>query len=147
LPWIRRSRRIRPILPILAGCLAVNITETWIFPHCLAPQAPLMWIIVIESMILVAAKWPNWGRSVVAASLVSCAVGVPGSVLSPVIRNIRHDPSWPRSRVAAKLVAAPGRHLVLVKYLPGHVVHDEWVYNQPDIDSSRIVWARDLGPG
>jgi hypothetical protein len=43
--------------------------------------------------------------------------------------------------------AAPGRRLVLVKYLPGHVVHDEWVYNQPDIDSSRIVWTRDLGPG
>jgi hypothetical protein len=113
LPWMWRSRRIRPILPILAGCLAVNVTETWIFPHCLAPEAPLMWIIVIESMILVAAKRPNWGRSV----------------------------------VAAKLVAAPGRHLALVKYLPGHVVHDEWVYNQPDIDSSRIVWARDLGPG
>lgn len=67
--------------------------------------------------------------------------------IAPVIRNIRHDPSWPRSRVAAKLGAAPGRHLVLVKYLPGHVVHDEWVYNEPDIDSLRIVWARDLGPG
>ena len=35
---------------------------------------------------------------------------------------------------------------MIVKYLPGHSVHEEWVYNEPDIDSSRIVWARDLGP-
>jgi hypothetical protein len=147
LPWIWRSRRIRPILLILAGCLEVNATETWLFPHYIACEAPLMWIIVIESMTILAARWPNWGRSVVAASLIGCAFGVPGSVLSPVIRNIRRDPSWPRSRIAATLAATPGKHLVLVKYLPGRDLHDpEWVYNEPDIDSSRIVWARDLGP-
>jgi hypothetical protein len=146
LPWIWRSRRIRPILLILTGCLAVNATETWIIQHYLAPELPLLWIVVIESMIIVATKWRIWGRSIVAASIISCALGHPGVSLANVALNIHHDRSWPRSQIAATLAATPGKHLVLVKYLPGHDVTAEWVYNEPDIDSSRIAWARDLGP-
>jgi hypothetical protein len=146
LPKIWRSRRIRPILLILAGCLAVNATETWILPHYLAPELPLVWIVVIESMMVVGTRLRVWGRPIVAAAIVSCVLGLPGVVLSGVIRNIHHDGAGPRSRIAATLAAIPGKHLVLVKYLPGHNAGFEWVYNEPDIDSSRIVWARDLGP-
>jgi len=145
LPWIWRSRRIRPVLLILAGCLAVNTTETWIQGYYLAPETPLLWIAIIESMTLLAAKWPKWGRSVVAASVISCVFGIPGLVFSDAIRGIHHDPSWPRSQIAERLATTPGRHLVLVKYLPGHDFFREWVYNGPDIDSSQIVWARYLG--
>jgi hypothetical protein len=146
LPWIWRSRRIRPILLILTGCLAVNATETWILPHYFAPELPLMWIVVIESMIVVWTRWRNWGRSIVAASIISCALGIPSLFLSNAIRNKHHDNSWPRTQIAAKFAATPGKHLVLVKYLPGNNLFLEWVYNEPDIDSSRIVWARGLGP-
>jgi hypothetical protein len=39
-----------------------------------------------------------------------------------------------------------GRHLVIVRYSPGHSCHEEWVYNDADIASAPIVWARDSGP-
>jgi len=49
-----------------------------------------------------------------------------------------------RHAIHNRLVSLPGKHLVFVRYGPGHAF-EEWVYNAADIDSSRIVWARDLG--
>ncbi len=50
-----------------------------------------------------------------------------------------------RARVLAQLRAEPGRHLAIVRYQPDHEILEEWVYNQADIDGSKVVWARDMG--
>ena len=38
-----------------------------------------------------------------------------------------------------------GKHLIVVRYRPWHDFVAQWIYNEPDIDSSRVVWARELG--
>jgi hypothetical protein len=43
------------------------------------------------------------------------------------------------------LEARGGKHLVIVAYPARDVPSEEWVYNEADIDNSRIVWARDMG--
>jgi len=59
---------------------------------------------------------------------------------------INHGNPARRIFVAQELTRVPGQLLVFVRYVPQHIFQDEWVYNAADMDGSRIVWARDLGP-
>jgi hypothetical protein len=49
-----------------------------------------------------------------------------------------------RAEFLRQLKAAPGKHLVVVKYGRNHSYHQEWVYNEADIDGAKIVWAHDM---
>jgi hypothetical protein len=60
--------------------------------------------------------------------------------------NINHANPARRISVNRELAAVPGKLLVFVRYSPQHVFQEEWIWNAADIDSARIVWARDLGP-
>jgi hypothetical protein len=40
----------------------------------------------------------------------------------------------------------PGKQLIIVHYDPAHSPDQEWVYNRADINSSKVAWARDMGP-
>ena len=59
--------------------------------------------------------------------------------------GINFDDPEGRVAVNAKLAAAPGTQLVLVRYFPNHGYH-EWVHNGADIDSERVVWALERSP-
>ncbi len=37
--------------------------------------------------------------------------------------------------------------MVLVRYAAAHVVQDEYVFNGPNIDQQRMVWARAMASG
>jgi hypothetical protein len=56
----------------------------------------------------------------------------------------RGDPQG-REAIENQLMRNPGKQLVFVRYAPSHRF-EEWIHNAADIDSSRIVWANDLGP-
>ena len=51
-----------------------------------------------------------------------------------------------RESIVQQLNVLPGRHVVLVSYSPDFDLDREWVENLADIDGSKIVWARDMGP-
>ena len=51
-----------------------------------------------------------------------------------------------RAQIEARLEQLPGKQLVIVRYAAWHDPLAEWVYNGADIDDSKVVWARDMGP-
>ena len=54
--------------------------------------------------------------------------------------------SFGRAAIMKQLQEAAGRHLVVVRYKDSHNPFNEWVYNEADIDASKIVWARETTP-
>ena len=60
-------------------------------------------------------------------------------------QSINHANPERRIEVNRELDRTPGKLLVFVRYSPLHVFQDEWVYNRADLNTARIVWARDLG--
>ncbi len=60
----------------------------------------------------------------------------------PLEWTCQGDPS--RAAIQEKLSQTPGKHLILVRYGDDHNIHDEWVYNGAEIDSAKVLWAREL---
>ncbi|MBV8898127.1 MAG: hypothetical protein JO051_16550 [Acidobacteriaceae bacterium] len=60
--------------------------------------------------------------------------------------SINHGDPHGRIAINRQLAAIPGKLVVMVQYSSHHIFQNEWVWNAADIDSSRIIWARDLGP-
>jgi hypothetical protein len=70
---------------------------------------------------------------------------------SPTVgaRSIRSQAPFieQRDQVLTFLQKQPGQQLVLVRYGPHHHADSEWVYNDANIDQSRIVWAHAMPGG
>ncbi len=56
-------------------------------------------------------------------------------------------PGWlgtERAGIEARLEALPGEQLVLVRDSTKRDPLEQWVYNQADIDASKVVWAWEM---
>jgi hypothetical protein len=51
-----------------------------------------------------------------------------------------------RAVLAEKLEHLPGKHLVIVHYAALHSPGYEWVFNGAEIDTAKVLWARELDP-
>ncbi len=49
-----------------------------------------------------------------------------------------------RAQIEASLESLPGKQLVLVEASDSRNALDQWVYNNPDFDHSKVVWANDM---
>jgi len=148
-------------LIIVFLCFAAGLAaETFFHPHYAAPITG-----VILAMVLLAMRrlrvW-TWhgkpaGLCLTRMVPVICLIMFTFRALAVPLHLPRHQfyaapwyewtvPTFGRAAIVQRLHALPGRHLVIVRYKPEHQVFYEWVYNDADIDSSQIVWAREMTP-
>jgi hypothetical protein len=162
LPRVFMDRRPRFLLLCLLVLMGGMIIEIFLVPHYLAPFTSVFYAIGLQAMRHLRV-W-NPGRQPVGLEIVRLIV-----LLCVVLAGIRawavplhlRLSEWPvsqwidnwygpaqfgkeRAHVASKLDELPGKQLVIVRYSPGHNPYDEWVYNSADIDSSKVIWARDM---
>lgn len=146
--WAAR-RRIGPWLLVALVTWLAACNVVWMFPHYLAPAAPVLLLAVVAGARVVHAaagrRRPQFRRllvpSLLGVQLLLFCVAATGHVLLP-----RETWADARAAFAERLRETPGRDLVFVRYQPTHHVHDEWVYNRADIDAAAVVWAREMDP-
>ncbi len=162
LPWALRGRRVR-FLFVAAVVFGFGLAiETWLIPQYVAPFTAALYAIVLQCMRHLRV-WRPGGRSsglfLVRAVPMLCIV-LPALRLcaQPLNIHLASDTwsiqSWygtrpkglPRAHTAKLLEGYSGLQLAMVRYSAGHNVLDEWVYNAPDIDQSKVVWAREMDP-
>ncbi|HYL77907.1 MAG TPA: hypothetical protein VEU96_27085 [Bryobacteraceae bacterium] len=161
LPSIWRSRRIRLLLIAAALALLFALTETITSPHYSACATVCFLGIQAEGFRLLR-RYRRNGRPV-GRQLVLLAPAIIVVILTTRIAlELMHRPftqivnyqSWccvkpgnqNKARILQMLENTPGQHLVLVKPKTDKDNLLQWIYNAADIDASKVVWARDMGP-
>ncbi len=157
------DRRTRFLVVCVLVLTAGLLVELWLFPHYLAPLTAAFYAIGLQAMRHLRLWNPD--RQPVGAAIVRLAV-----TLCVVLAGLRlyAEPlhlrlaKWPgggwatawygpgqlgvsRATVVTQLKQLPGQQLAIVRYGSNHDCLDDWVYNAPDIDSSKVIWARDMG--
>jgi hypothetical protein len=139
---MRRDRWLWVGIAALACLVAGMLPVTWNFlNHYGAPLLP-WWMAVVVCALR---------RSRGAAGKMLRRVAVAGWVFAgawTVVAQARVQATgWEQNRegiLYALGTESPGKDLVVVRYLPGHIVHVEWVYNEADVDGAEVVFAREL---
>lgn len=153
LPCAARDRRMRVPWMILGIFLAGLAVEVWFLPHYFAPATALLYLILMQCMRHL--RLFRWRRQPAGLAFVrAVSVIYVGTVVLRIALAVTHvhpEREWQhgdlhRQSVVQRLDALPGQHVVLVTYSPDFDLDIEWVYNRADIDASKIVWARDMGP-
>ncbi len=142
-PW--RWRRLTPIVVIALFAYVASLCSLWNYPHYSAAIVPLLILAATAGLRradLLGRKRYGWLR--IGAALVALHVAVFGCAAVKHV-SVPYDGWYDlRAAIIKKLRDLPGQDLVLVRYGDDHTVHDEWVYNDADIDSAPVVWARNM---
>lgn len=151
-----RKHRLLPVTMLLVtGCLMI---EAWLpHGHYAAPLVCVVVAAVLYGLRFLRTWIPGGVRVGLAVSRAIVLVVLAWSIFPLAQRIINPwlltDPPYMQlpgqlenARLQAQLEQIPGEHLVIVhNHLTANGSQD-WIYNKPDIDHAKVVWARDMGP-
>ncbi len=149
-PYPLQTPQERLGLLLLAGGLLALIPVVGFQYHYAAAILPLVYLRFLQSVHRLR-SWRPGSKPIGLALAVLLLALIPiqfGRDVWKLFADGEYAPpmAQPYHDVVRQLDALPGRQLVLVRYAPNHDVYQEWVYNRADIDSARIVWAREMSP-
>lgn len=148
-PFVLRDKKMRLLLATIAiGALGV-FAVIWSFAHYAAPFTCVIVVLLVQSIrhlrTITIASWPLglWlSRASILLLLIETASYPLLHLCDPLAWTCQGDPS--RAAIQNHLSQKPGKHLVIVRYEPDHNIHDEWVNNGANIDTAKVLWAREL---
>jgi len=163
--WKGLSRETRYLLIVCAVMVAGEALPIYFSPHYAAPLTAAIIAIVLIAMHRVR-EWRPHDRLTglfITRAVPSICILLLGLRCAAGPLHIPLPAPWPgqplpiwcspgpsiheRTAMLRKLRHYPGRQLVIVHYNPDHqIALNEWVYNRADLNSAKVIWARDMGP-
>jgi len=144
-----RDPRLRLPWVMLALVGLGSYLVVWSNAHYASPATCLVILIYLQALrYLRQARWKRWrwgailARTSVLLLLADTVTAAVRKQCDTFYWTCQGDVS--RLVVQKKLEALPGKHLVMVRYGEDHNIHDDWVFNGADIDSQRVIWAREI---
>jgi len=151
LPFVFFDRKMRlPILIFLPGA-AGFLVLIWSMPHYAASLTCVIFLLLVQAirhlrtirlgarLIGLALSW-----AIIYLLAIDAHFSVSRHLCDQLEWTCKGDPS--RTVIGEKLSGIPGKHLIMVRYENNHNLHDEWVYNGAEIDTVKVLWARELDP-
>jgi hypothetical protein len=143
------DRKLRFPILIFVLSAAGFFVLIWSFPHYAAPVTCVIVLLLVQAIRHLRTMQPvripigvalSWAVFFLLAADVG--VSVRNHVCDPLTWACQGDPS--RAAIARELSHVPGKHLIMVRYEEDHNVHDDWVFNGAEIDTAKVLWAREL---
>jgi hypothetical protein len=156
-PWVLLDGKTRLVRWMLLFACVASLSAVWYSPHYSAPAFGALMILIVQ-MFRHLRRWQFRGRPVGIGLTRALATLALATFMVQGVQIVRHPYAalpygwgwwgrWDRDAMKSELEKTPGNHLVIVRYsATTHYIHREWVYNDADIDASRVVWAREI-PG
>ncbi|HEY3972889.1 MAG TPA: hypothetical protein VGM18_07780 [Candidatus Sulfotelmatobacter sp.] len=149
LPWVVRRRKMFLPLVICVAVAAAFAVQTWTLPHYFSPVTCILYLLLVQCLRHLWHWWRPLGREIVRAIVVVACAMILLRVSAAGV-HARIEPAWPRGNleraaILHQLQLRPESQLVIVRYGPHHDLDKEWVYNEANIDTAKVIWARDMG--
>jgi hypothetical protein len=157
-----RDRHIRFIIVCVLVLTAGMSIQVFLLSHYLAPFTAAFYAIGLQCMRHLRVWTPGGrpaGLTLVRLLVLICVLmGVARVYAGPLHLALPEYPAeawnriWygpdhfgtERVRVEDYLRSQPGKQLAIVRYSDRHNLFNEWVYNSADIESSPVIWAREM---
>jgi hypothetical protein len=147
--FLFRDRKMDLLLVTFFIGAAGILVVTWSHPHYAAPL-----LCVIVALVVQAMRHLNTielrGRRIGSMAVRIMVVILLVQTASLALEGHCDSAEWrcfglrERADIVRTLSQTPGKHLVMVQYSRFHYIHNEWVYNGAEINSAKILWARDM---
>ncbi len=152
LPFLFRDRKVRLFLTTFALVTAGVFAVIWSYAHYAAPLTCVIFALTVQAIrhlrtmrIGMRSLGMPLSRAIVLLLVLDTGINTFRGICDPLLWPCQGDPS--RAAIAEKLQHTPGKHLIMVRYdKDDHNIHDEWVYNGAEIDTAKVLWARELDP-
>ena len=156
------DRRIRFLVLSMLVLAAGMVIQIFIIPHYVAPFTAALYAIGLQAMRHLWVWKPEGkpvgqtiGRMCVTVCVVTAALRLFAVPLGFPFKEwpvMNWNFTWygpdrfgmERHDIEQALEKLPGKQLAMVYHGTRRNVIDEWVYNSADIDSQKVVWARDM---